>query len=58
MRIHCTAAASAARGSEMTVLRPGRVSGYVLRAYFAIEAADGAFERWGIGVGDIIEVKG
>jgi hypothetical protein len=30
----------------------------VLRAYFAIEATAGAFERWGIGVGDIVEVKG
>ena len=39
-------------------MRAGRVSRYVLRAYFAIEAAAGSFERWGIGVGDIIEVKG
>jgi uncharacterized protein len=39
-------------------MRPGRLSRYVLRAYFAIEATAGSFERWGIGVGDIIEVKG
>ena len=39
-------------------MRPGRVSRYVLRAYFAIEATGGAFERWEIGVGDIVEVRG
>ena len=39
-------------------MRPGRVSRYVLRAYFAIEATGGSFERWGIGVGDIVEVRG
>jgi uncharacterized membrane protein (UPF0127 family) len=39
-------------------LRPDRVSRYVLRAYFAIEAADGAFERWEIGLGDVVEVRG
>lgn len=39
-------------------LRPGRVSRYVLRAYFAIEAAAGSFDRWEIGLGDVIEVRG
>ena len=39
-------------------LRPGRVSKYVLRAYFAIEAAAGSFDRWEIGLGDVIEVRG
>ena len=39
-------------------MRPGRVSRYVMRAYFAIEATEGAFDRWKIGVGDIIEVRG
>ena len=39
-------------------LRPDRVSRYVLRAYFAIEATEGAFDRWGIGLGDVVEVRG
>ena len=39
-------------------LRPGRMSRPVVRAYFAIEAADGSFERWKINPGDIVEVKG
>ena len=43
---------------HVSQMRPGRVSRYVLRAYFAIEAAEGSFDRWEIGVGDIIEVKG
>ena len=37
---------------------PGRVSRYVLRAYFAIEATAGSFDRWEIGLGDVIEVRG
>ena len=37
---------------------PGRLSRPVVRAYFAVEASAGAFDRWGIGVGDIVEVKG
>jgi hypothetical protein len=39
-------------------MRPGRVSRPVVRAYFAVEASAGAFDRWAIGVGDIVEVKG
>jgi uncharacterized membrane protein (UPF0127 family) len=39
-------------------LGPGRVSRVVVRAYFAIEATEGAFDRWEIGPGDIVEVKG
>lgn len=38
-------------------LRPWRVSPLVPRAAFAIEAQSGAFERWGLRVGDAIEVK-
>jgi hypothetical protein len=30
----------------------------VVRAYFAVEGSAGAFDRWAIGVGDIVEVKG
>ena len=39
-------------------MRPGRVSRFVFRAYFAIEAGEGAFERWQIRLGDVVEVKG
>jgi len=43
---------------HISCLRPGRVSRPVVRAYFAIEAPAGAFNRWEIGPGDIVEVKG
>ena len=39
-------------------LRPSRASRPVVRAYFAIEAAEGSFDRWKISPGDIVEVKG
>ena len=39
-------------------MRPGRVSRYVFHAYFAIEATGGSFDRWEIGLGDIVEVRG
>jgi len=39
-------------------MRPGRISRYVVHAYFAIEASEGAFDRWHIGLGDIVEVRG
>ena len=38
-------------------LRPWRMSPFVLRAAFAIEAPSGAFERWSLRVGDKVEVK-
>jgi uncharacterized membrane protein (UPF0127 family) len=37
-------------------LPPGRVSMPVWRARFAIEAEAGAFARWGLAVGDVVEV--
>lgn len=37
---------------------PVRLSRPVPRAYFAVEANAGAFERWGLSVGDRVEVKG
>jgi len=43
---------------HMTTLVPWRLSRPVPRAYFAIEASAGAFERWKLEVGDIIEVRG
>jgi uncharacterized membrane protein (UPF0127 family) len=38
-------------------LRPWRVSRLVWRSAFVVEAEAGAFERWGLHVGDRIEVK-
>jgi uncharacterized membrane protein (UPF0127 family) len=38
-------------------LRPWRISPIVTNAAFAIEAQAGAFERWGLRVGDEVEVK-
>ena len=38
-------------------LRPGRVSRPVVRAKFVIEVAEGATSRWGIQVGDDLEVR-
>ena len=43
---------------HISELRPGRISRFVLRAYFAIEATAGSFERWQIRLGDVVEVKG
>ncbi len=37
-------------------LRPWRVAPIVLRSSFVIEAASGAFERWRLRVGDVIEI--
>src|SRR5262245_17422558 len=39
-------------------LAPRRVSRPVWRSYFAIEAAAGAFDRWGLHMGDVVEVRG
>jgi uncharacterized membrane protein (UPF0127 family) len=43
---------------RVTTLRPGRVSRPALRAAWAIEAESGAFARWGLAVGDAVEVRG
>ncbi|MGH8976980.1 MAG: DUF192 domain-containing protein [Acidimicrobiia bacterium] len=39
-------------------MTPRRVSRFVWRSYFAIEASAGAFDRWGLRLGDVVEVKG
>ncbi len=39
-------------------MSPRRVSRLVWRAYFAIEAPAGSFERWKLELGDVVEVKG
>ena len=41
-----------------TTLRPGRVSRPVVRATWVVEAEAGAFARWGVSVGDVLEVRG
>jgi uncharacterized membrane protein (UPF0127 family) len=43
---------------HISELRPGRISRFVFRASFAIEATAGSFERWQIRLGDVVEVKG
>lgn len=40
-----------------STLRPWRFSPLVWRSAFVIEAETGAFERWGLRVGDQVEVK-
>lgn len=40
------------------MLRPWRVSGVVLRSRGVIEAEERAFARWGLAVGDRLEVRG
>jgi uncharacterized membrane protein (UPF0127 family) len=39
-------------------LKPRRVSRPVWRAFFAIEATAGAFDRWRLQSGDVVEVRG
>jgi uncharacterized membrane protein (UPF0127 family) len=41
-----------------TTMPPNRVSRPVWRSYFAIEAGAGAFDRWALRLGDVVEVKG
>jgi uncharacterized membrane protein (UPF0127 family) len=43
---------------HVSELKPGRVSRFVFRSYFAIEASAGSFERWQLTLGDVVEVKG
>jgi uncharacterized membrane protein (UPF0127 family) len=43
---------------HVTTLAPRRVSRPVPRAYFAIEAAAGAVDRWSLRLGDVVEVRG
>ena len=41
----------------VTPLRPYRVAHPRLRAKFVVEAEAGAFDRWGLKVGDHLEIK-
>jgi uncharacterized membrane protein (UPF0127 family) len=42
---------------RLSTLKPWRLSALVWRSAFVIEAEAGAFERWGLRVGDQVEVK-
>lgn len=43
---------------RVTCLRPWRMSRVWLRAAFVVEAEAGAFERWGLAPGDVVEIVG
>ena len=43
---------------RVSELRPGRVSRVVWRSRFVIEAEAGAFERWKLATGEVVEVHG
>ena len=43
---------------HMSTLPPRRVSRPVWRSGFVIEARAGSFERWKLGLGDLVEIKG
>ena len=38
-------------------MRPRRLGSPVKEASWVIEATTGAFERWGLSVGDVVEVR-
>ncbi len=42
---------------RVTTLNPWRVSRLVWRSGFVIEAEAGAFERWGLRPGDVVEIR-
>lgn len=39
-------------------LKPWRVSRFVVRSAFVVEAAEGSLDRWRLAPGDVVEVKG
>jgi uncharacterized membrane protein (UPF0127 family) len=43
---------------HIATMTPRRVSKFVWRSYFAIEAPFGAFDRWALQHGDVVEVRG
>lgn len=50
----CDAAGTVLR---VTTLRPWRVSLPVRKAEFVLEAEAGAFDRWGLSPGDVVEIR-
>ncbi len=59
MKVPVDVAFCAADGTVLRVLtlRPWRVTPFVARAAFVVEAGAGCFERWRLGVGDVVEVR-
>ncbi|MGZ8734489.1 MAG: DUF192 domain-containing protein [Acidimicrobiia bacterium] len=59
MRFPIDVAFCAADGSVVRAcsLRPWRLAPLVLRARFVIEAEAGAFDRWSLREGDVVEVR-
>jgi uncharacterized protein len=43
---------------RIVTVRPWRLTRVVWRSGFVVEAAAGAFERWGLHPGDHVEIKG
>lgn len=43
---------------RVLTLRPGRVTRPVLRCRSVLEAEAGMLSRWGVGVGDVLEIRG
>jgi uncharacterized membrane protein (UPF0127 family) len=43
---------------RIATISPRRMSAPVWRAAFALEAPEGAFERWGLRAGDRVELRG
>jgi len=42
---------------QLKAMRPHRVGWPVLKARSVIEAERGAFERWGLNLGDVVEIR-
>ena len=59
MRVAIDVAFVAADGTvvKMVRMRPWRLGSPVRAADWTVEAAVGAFERWGLSVGDVIELR-
>jgi uncharacterized protein len=43
---------------HIATMARNRISRPVFRAYFAIEARAGAFDRWKVAIGDVVEIRG
>ena len=42
---------------RITTLKPGRITRSVLKAHAVVEAEAGSFARWGLQVGDQLEIR-
>ena len=59
MKVAIDVAFCAADGTVLRVctLRPWRLTPFVTRSAFVVEAGAGCFERWRLRVGDVVEVR-